>query len=174
MKHMRLLLLASTLVAICLAAVTYTACNKDKCHNVLCLNKGTCNGGICECPVGYEGLRCDTLSRDKFVFTYNGGDTCSNYLGHYHQYPIQLLAIAANPFELTMKNFIGNLQDSAICTIQSTDSFTFIGANNGTTYTGWGRMRNDSLWMAYSVEHDTSSYSCVYFGQSLRVGANGH
>lgn len=172
MKHLRLILVSAFVAIASLVVISYTACNKDKCHNVMCLNKGTCDGGICECPVGYEGLRCDTLSRDKFVFTYNGGDTCSNYLGHYHQYPIQLLAIASNPFELTMKDFIGNLNDSAICTIRSRDSFTFIGANNGVTYTGWGKLSNDSLWMTYSVEQDTVSYSCHYFGQSLRLGVH--
>ncbi len=136
----------------------------------MCLHRGVCNGGNCECPVGYEGLRCDTLSRDKFIFNYNGGDSCSNFPDQYHQYNIILQAISYNPYEMVMKHFIGNWDDSAICTIQSPDSFTFIGANNGTTYQGWGKLSNDSLWMAYSVEQDTSTYSCHYFGQSKRVG----
>ncbi len=172
MKHIRFILLSSFVMLALIGVLSYTSCNKDKCHNVVCLHKGTCDGGICQCPVGYEGLRCETQSRDKFIFTYNGGDTCSNFLGHWHQYSIQLLAIAENPFLFTMKNFIGNLQDSAICTIRSTDSFTFIGANNGVTYSGWGKLSNDSLWMTYAVEQDTISYSCHYFGQSLRVGGH--
>ncbi len=40
--------------------------------------------------------------------------------------------------------------------------------NNSTTYTGWGKLRNDSLWLAFHVQEDTSSYDCKYFGQSLR------
>jgi hypothetical protein len=166
MKPIRLILLISLLSVAVVSAITYTSCKKDACNNVVCLNQGTCDGGNCTCPVGYEGLRCDTLSRNKFVFTYNGGDTCGSI---YTQYPISLYAVSTNPLELTMKNFLNNPDDSAICTIQSTDSFTFIGANNSTTYTGWGRLRNDSLLMTYSVEHDTTSYVCTYFGQSLRV-----
>ena len=168
MKPIRLILLTSFIIAACFYTITYTACKKDACKHVVCLNSGTCYEGNCQCPVGYEGLRCDTLSRDKFVFRYNGGDSCGTGLV-YTQYYVTLEAVAANPYELTMKNFLNNPQDSAICTIQSTDSFTFIGANNSTTYTGWGKLSNDSLWMTYSVEHDTISYSCHYFGQSLRV-----
>ena len=168
MKPIRLIMLISFLSVAFIYAVAYTACKKDACNNVACKNMGTCDGGKCTCPVGYEGIRCEILSRDKFVFTYNGGDTCGT--GRvYSQYPISLYAISTNPLELTMKNFLNNLQDSAICTIQSTDSFTFIGANNSTTYTGWGRLRNDSLSMTYTVEHDTTTYVCSYFGQSLRV-----
>ncbi len=168
MKPLRLILLSSFLTIAFIYAVTYTACKKDACNNVVCLNKGTCNGGKCTCPVGYEGSRCDTLSRDKFVFIYSGGDSCGT--GRvYTQYQIHLLAVPANPFQLTMKNFINNPDDSALCTIQSTDSFTFIGANNSTVYSGWGKLSHDSLWMTYSVEHDTISYTCHYFGQSLRV-----
>jgi hypothetical protein len=168
MKPIRLILLTSFLTVAFVYGITYTACKKDACKNVVCLNLGTCDAGKCICPVGYEGSRCDTLSIDKFVFTYNGGDTCGS--GRlYTQYPIYLYAIATNPFEMTMKNFINNLEDSAICTIQSTDSFTFLGSNNSTTYYGWGKLSNDSLWLTYSVQHDTTSYTCHYFGQSLRV-----
>ena len=168
MKPIRLVLITSFLMIACFYAITYTACKKDACHNVVCLNLGTCDGGNCKCPVGYEGLRCDTLSRDKFVFTYNGGDSCGTDR-FYTQYPVRMYTVVTNPLEFVMKNFLNNPDDSAICTIQAVDSFTFIGANNSTTYTGWGKLSNDSLWMTYSVEHDTSSYVCHYFGQSLRV-----
>ena len=168
MKPMRLILLTSFLVIAFMYGLTYTACKKDACNNVVCNNMGTCDGGKCTCPVGYEGPTCDTLSRNKFIFIYSGGDTCgADYL--YTQYQIHLLAIATNPLEMTMRDFLNNPDDSAVCTIQSTDSFTFIGSNNSTTYTGWGKLSNDSLHMTYSVEHDTTSYVCSYFGQSLRV-----
>ena len=172
MNRIRLVALTALFSAIFFSAITYTACKKDSCHNVVCQNLGTCDGGICTCPVGYEGSRCDTLSRDKFVYTYNGGDSCGIPV-YYTQYPIKLLAVINNPFELTMMNFLNNPQDSALCTIQSVDSFTFIGANNSTTYSGYGKLSHDSLHMTYHVEHDTTSYDCHYFGQSLRVGV-GH
>jgi len=162
MKPMRNIFLAAFLTIIVVTAVSYTACNKNHCSNVVCMNQGVCDNGNCVCPVGFEGSRCETLSRDKFIYTYNGGDTCGT--AGYRQYPIYLLAVTSNPRELTMKDFLANLNDSAICTMESTDSFTFIGSNNGTTYSGTGKLSHDSLKMYYSVAQDTIAYSCVYAG----------
>lgn len=50
---------------------------KDKC-NVVCKNGGECVNGVCECPVGYEGKDCATLSRTKFEGMYNAIDECVN------------------------------------------------------------------------------------------------
>ena len=144
------------------SAITYTACTKDHCNNVACLNGGACDGGNCVCPTGYEGNRCQTYSRDKFVGNYNGADSCS--VTGDNQYPIRMLAVAANPVEMTMMNFLGNPNDSALCTMQSVDSFTFTGNNNSTTYHGVGIISNDSLRMTYHVQHDTINYDCHYQG----------
>ena len=169
MKSIRAVLLAVFLTLSIFSAVTYTACNKNHCHNVLCLNYGSCDGGSCVCLPGYEGNRCQTLSRDKFIFTYNGHDSCGHFNGHtYDQYPIRLLAVPLDSTEMTLKGLLDSLSDSAICTMQSPDSFSFIGANNSTTYYGSGKLRNDSLWLNYLVKHDTTQFSCNYFGISLK------
>jgi hypothetical protein len=162
MKPIRNVLFAAFLIVIVVSAVSYTACNKNHCGNVVCLHLGVCNDGSCLCPTGFEGNNCEILSRDKFIFTYNGGDTCDS--AGYRQYPIHLLAIAGDTLELKMTNFLNNLQDSAICTIQSTDSFSFIGSNNSTIYNGTGKLSHDTLIMYYNVVHDTITYNCVYKG----------
>ena len=167
MKPIRNILLTVFLTIIVITAVSYSACNKNNCSNVVCQHRGVCDGGTCFCPVGYEGIRCEILSRDKFIFNYNGSDICSNRT-YPHQYQIHLLATPGDSLELTMKNFIENPDDSAICTIQSVDSFSFIGSNNSTTYTGTGKLSHDSLWLYYQVIHDTSTYTCKYLGGSLR------
>ncbi len=166
MKPIRNILLSACIAIVALSAVVYTACNKNKCDKVACLNLGSCDGGTCYCLTGFEGPRCETLSRTKFIYTYSGGDTCGTT--GYNQYQIFLLANLYDSTEMTMHNLLNNMDDSAVCTIQSTDSFTFIGANNSTTFTGWAKLSNDSLWMHYHVVHDTTSYDCSYFGQSLR------
>lgn len=163
---MRYILLTVIFTIAVFSVVTYTACKKDPCKDVICLHLGACDGGECICPIGYEGDRCEELTRDRFVRTYTGGDTCT--ARGYHQYPIQLLARLSNPRELTMKNVLGDPNDSAICTIRSLDSFTFIGTNNATTYRGWGRLGNDSLTMEYHVEQGINSYDCSYLGLGLR------
>lgn len=167
MKSMRYLLLTAFVTFAIFSAIFYSACNKNKCHNVLCQNNGVCNSGNCVCPVGFEGNLCQTLTRNKFLFTYNGYDLCGdNNLRT--QYSVHFLAVLHDSTEMVITNFLNNVYDSAICTIQSTDSFTFIGSNNSTTYTGVGHLSNDSLRMSYHVEHDTTQYDCHYLGQSLR------
>jgi len=159
---LRPILLAAFLILGITATVTYTACQKDHCNNVACLNGGSCDGGNCVCPVGFEGNRCEIITRDKFVGNYNGGDSCSVYGAS--GYPIHLFAVLDNPREMVMKNFINVNVDSAICTMQSIDSFTFTGNNNSTTYSGTGIISNDSLRMSYHVQHDTINYDCHYQG----------
>lgn len=170
MKPKQNILLAAALILSVLSAVLYTSCNKNKCHNVTCLNQGKCDGGNCVCPVGFEGNRCQTLSRNKFISTYNGGDSCQGETvdNHFTQYPVHLLAVLHDSLELTLSNLLNDMADSATCTIQSTDSFTFIGSNNSTTFTGTGKLRNDSLWLNYHVVQGIVSYDCKYFGQGLR------
>lgn len=152
-------------------AITYTSCKKDACENVLCLNLGACDQGKCTCPVGFEGERCEILSREKFIKRYNGRDTCMGSTKDttiYYTYPIDFRAETSNPRVMVMKNILNSWEDSAYCTMQGTDSFYFSGSNNSLTYSGTGKMRNDSLWLVYHVERDTSAYDCRFFGQGLR------
>ncbi len=164
----RNILLTFLLSIALLSAVTYTACKKDPCENVVCMNLGACDGGKCVCPTGFEGDRCEVLSRDKLVKTFNGRDTCNKDTAFYAVYPIYFRAMLTDPRELTMKNILNDMDDSAVCTMQGVDSFTFQGSNNSLTYIGTGRISNDSLWLNYRVERDTTSYTCRYFGQGLR------
>jgi len=164
MKPIRNILLAGVLTLVVCVAVVYTACNKDHCTNVVCQNGGACDGGNCTCLPGFEDARCATLSRTKFIYVFNGGDTCSNNDSDYIQYPVQFITVATNPREMTMNGILNSPADSALCTMQSPDSFSFIGSNNATSYTGSGTWRNDTLKLIYHVQHDTVSYDCAYIG----------
>src|SRR5271157_1742979 len=119
MKPIRNILLTCCLTLAAFSIVIYTACNKNKCRKVICINNGVCYGGNCVCPIGFEGARCEVLSRDKFIFTYNGSDLCS-ISKEYREYPVTFIKVLTDSLEMTMKNFLNNLDDSATCTIQST------------------------------------------------------
>ncbi len=168
MKPVRNVMLTFCLALVVLSAVIYTACNKNKCDKVVCINNGVCYGGSCVCPVGFEGTSCQTLSRQKFIFTYNGGDTCGS--SGYEGIPGYVCyRTSYDSLTMIMRHILNNTwMIVRVCTIQSTDSFTFIGINNSTSYYGSGKLSNDSLWMYYRVTQDTTSYTCTYFGQSLR------
>lgn len=61
-----------------LSALTFTSCQEDKCKSVVCAYSGTCNDdGSCTCQVGYEGARCETVSRDKFKGVWGVAETGS-------------------------------------------------------------------------------------------------
>ncbi len=168
MKPIRSILLTAFLTIVAISTVIYTGCHKDKCNNVVCQHLGVCDGGNCICDIGYEGSRCEQLIRDKYIATFNGHDLCNiNNYNQFHEYSIRFLVIPTKPLEFEMKDFLENKDDSATCTVQSTDSFTFFGSNNGTTFNGYGTLRKDTLRMIYKVQIDTLSYTCKYIGGSL-------
>lgn len=162
MKALRGILVTVILSIGVFFAISHTACNKDRCNNVACLNGGVCDGGNCTCAAGYEGVRCENASRDKFIHHFNGGDSCG--VGGINQYPIIFLKTVTNKAQMTMTNILNNENDSAICTLVGVDTFTFNGSNNSITYRGSGKISNDSLWMNYHVQYDTINYDCKYFG----------
>lgn len=48
-----------------------TSCKEDLCKATVCAYEGTCNDdGSCTCLIGYEGERCETISKDKFKGTW--------------------------------------------------------------------------------------------------------
>ena len=129
---------------------------------MVCVNGGYCDGGHCVCPTGYEGDSCQVYSRNKWLGNYNGGDSCTG--PGERGYNILFLANLKNPVQMVMKGILGTMNDSAICTMVANDSFVFNGANNSTTYRGYGKIRLDSLKMKYTVQSDTVNYSCKYLG----------
>jgi len=70
-----------------LIAIVFSSCEKQEqnfgpttfykpCEDVICLNGGICFDGNCQCPVGFEGAKCDIRAVDKFVGTYEVFDDC--------------------------------------------------------------------------------------------------
>jgi EGF-like domain len=76
-----------------LFTVAHFSCTEDKCKTVNCANGGTCSEGICSCPSGYEGPKCETVARKKFVKVWMAWDSGS--IERTVQYPIVLSADTA-------------------------------------------------------------------------------
>jgi len=153
----------SALVAVgAFTMVTYTACTKDECEDVVCNNGGTCVLGNCSCPTGYEGTNCETITRDKFLGTYNGNETCTVGSDTY----TVTLSTNSNDLKLTFNNLYNqtNPSISALCTIISTTEFTFSDTQNGVTYSGTGTLNGNTLTVDYTVADAISSNSCKYIG----------
>ena len=70
--QMKSFLLTTLSVFALTSAVFLSSCKEDKCKAVVCAYDGTCNeDGSCSCVVGYEGERCETVTRDKFKGVWN-------------------------------------------------------------------------------------------------------
>lgn len=65
--------LKSALIAtFTLPAMFLASCEEDKCKSIVCANNGVCNSdGSCTCPAGYEGNKCEVVTRDKFKGLWN-------------------------------------------------------------------------------------------------------
>ncbi len=58
----------SLFIILSLAVVSMsTSCKPEPCAKVNCAYSGVCDAGACICQVGYEGIHCETIARDKFI-----------------------------------------------------------------------------------------------------------
>jgi hypothetical protein len=96
------ILLSAFGVMAAFSAVTYTSCNNDKCKAIVCAYGGVCNEGTCVCPSGYEGSRCETLTRERYMGVWQvlEDGTVSNAA----QYAISVEA-GPKTSDLVIKNF---------------------------------------------------------------------
>ncbi len=47
-----------------------SSCREDPCDSIDCINGGSCVEGICDCPEGFEGVRCEILDQQQHFGTY--------------------------------------------------------------------------------------------------------
>lgn len=138
MKSIRNIAFSALLAVGAFTMVTYTACNTDECKDVVCNNGGTCVSGTCNCPTGYEGTDCSTLSRAKFIGTWTGSDKCGNDV-----YNVTMsIAESSNEVQALITNpggFGNNITITGV--VSSTDELTFTNQSAG----GNGRLINGTM-----------------------------
>ncbi len=93
-----------------------SSCTPEVCDDVVCANEGICSGGVCLCQEGYEGVRCESMSRDKFLGTYSVAENGtlslpSNYSVNIHR--TDAYGVSA----VKLKGFYNSFEDQvyAIC-----------------------------------------------------------
>lgn len=67
-----------TCVGFCRCTGNYTGkyCEIDLCKDVVCNNGGTCKGGDCACASGYNGPKCDTLIKQRYIGRWKAVSSC--------------------------------------------------------------------------------------------------
>ena len=159
MKKMKMFLMTAMLGVASLSMV-FTSCNTDECKDVVCENGGVCTSGTCDCPAGYEGTLCAELSRDKFIGTYSGNETCT--VGT-DTYSIQLTTSST-----ATKFNIVNLYNQSFTAIADADgnSFTIPSQTVGSNVTaaGSGTISGNSITITYTINDGTTTNTCTYTG----------
>lgn len=95
MNKFKLISGTSFAVLIVFSIAFFTSCEKKAikyndttlvrpCENVICLNGGSCDDGLCQCPVGYEGVKCEKKWSEKFVGNYIASDECFTGAGAFY------------------------------------------------------------------------------------------
>jgi hypothetical protein len=142
---------------------TMHSCSNSGC-TINCQNGGTCYNGLCQCPTGYEGANCQTLSRQKFISSYYGSDSCGHLDTNDKYYYVYLVATPGSNVQMTLLHLANNGNDSALCTVTDSTSFSFAGSNYGTSFRGTGKLIGDTLRLSYSYTIDTFHYNCSFAG----------
>jgi hypothetical protein len=113
MKKINTILYTLTSVLSLFILVMVSACNKGDikyndttlirpCDQVICLNGGNCVDGSCNCPAGYEGIKCETRWNEKFLGNYKVADEC--YTGGNVYYNATIQATSNQATGLTLSN----------------------------------------------------------------------
>ncbi len=163
MKSIKQIALTILLTIGAFSAITYTACNKDACSGVTCQNGGTCASGTCTCSTGYEGDRCQTISRDKFDKSWSASETSSGTGGTASLAYTATIAANTNSTDVT-KVVIGGIANglftSATTANVTATSITIPSQqpdNDGYVIAGSGTYANGQITWNYTVTNPNNA-----------------
>lgn len=78
MKFWKPFLLTTALLTAIISTAVLTSCERNSCDGIDCYNGGSCGHGLCNCPSGWEGVRCETPKRARYLGVYGGFTQCNN------------------------------------------------------------------------------------------------
>jgi hypothetical protein len=157
-------------IIILLLVVVVDSCKKS--CGINCLHGGSCNGSSCNCPdpysgyncdtsctLGLEGYMCQTLSREKFIGTWNCTSTDQN--GTKSTY---LITFTDNGYELFMdlNNFNNNGGYPIICTLTGKTGFTIDPTQQDSIATAMG-ISGSGVWQNGKITINISENNYVTF-----------
>lgn len=139
---------------------------EDSCitQNVTCLNGGTCDNGSCDCVAGYEGDSCQTLSRVKFLGTYDVSDSCSSSGSATYQITVAASGVSSEHAKVLISNFWDTFTNNVQATVNGNTITipTQEPDNDGFTVTGTGTINGTAITVTvnFSVADGTTTDVC--------------
>lgn len=161
MKKLKTILLAGVLTAGVFSSAVFTSCNSDACADVVCSNGGACVDGTCACPTGFEGAKCETLSRDKFIGVFNGNETCTQGTDTY----AVTITTNSDKTKFNIQNLYNNVPTLTAIASANGNAFSIpsqtVGA--GVTASGSGTINGNTITITYTVSGGATN-TCTFIG----------
>ncbi|MES2593485.1 MAG: hypothetical protein V4608_16500 [Bacteroidota bacterium] len=147
MKKGSFLVTLFTLLFIGCNVVFFQSCKKEK--TVTCLNGGTESNGVCNCPTGFSGTDCSTVTPSPFVGGWQAKDTITRTLPVYYTETasyVLLIEQGTTSSSLKLVNFHNkNITVTAIFSGNTISIPSQIGWDSGSTLSGSGTIVANSL-----------------------------
>ncbi len=156
---MKKILILTIAIFTSLSAIVFNSCKVKPCEGEVCANSGVCEGdGVCKCQVGYEGPRCETVMRNKFIGLYSVSEDGS--LSSYNQFSTSInannTALKINEVEIT--NF-QNYFTTPVKAYVKNDTINIPSqVVQGNTVEGFGFIRNTNSINQHYYEHATIEF----------------
>lgn len=171
------LIVAALVTVSSFLTAAYVSCTKPlqsvkySCNGVVCSNGGYCDSARCICPVGYEGMHCETGTVDKFIGRFGltstviGSDSLA-LVNSDTTYDV-LFRRTATPTTFFIDNFAADpLYSSIVCLLDSnnlnhffidTTSRLNMAYDHYRIVTGQGTLTGDSVLAFVVTRHLTST-----------------
>jgi hypothetical protein len=151
-----------------------TGCKNDPCKITTCAFGGVCADGLCKCQVGYEGLHCETIMRDKFIGIWNVNE--DGTLSSQSQYAAEIKAgdfinqvkilNVQNAMPFKVSPVIGSVKNDTITIANQTFA-------DGSKIEGWGYIKGTNSLTQHYYQHATLQFYYVItnpIGQKNKYG----
>ncbi len=156
-------------LVVALPLFTMNSCTKDPCNDVTCENSGVATESgddcLCVCTDSFEGDKCQTEARQKFISNYNWTDQCSPGIS----YTARIEASATGVNKVTITNILGELEGTAIATISKNNITIESQTVNDVDGDAWtvkstntGELSNNSFTLTIQATFGTTTITCTY------------
>ena len=142
------------------------SCTKDPCENVVCQNGGVSEADgedcLCDCEIGYEGDRCETEERAKFLATYTVSERQN--LGTPYSFTASIVSVSADVTKVALTGFSDGLFASPIIATISGTSIIIANQDpdsDGYIVSGSGTISNTTITLQFTITGDDGSGNIV-------------
>lgn len=102
--------------------LSFNSCVHDSCLDLNCRQGASCIDDHCQCPPGYEGTECETLSKARFLGMWVGTSKCEGF--PQSKDTVEFMTYC-NPNRLIIKAGIGNLSTNTFLGTAGAPEMTF-------------------------------------------------